>query len=171
MKYQIVCNGTKLSASVQQNVIDEISKIEKLLFKSEDFECIRVLTNGLTAIVFNKICENTELIDDFVTDIENYTIGDYECPEAIICSSIMPGNLFHYNKILDKPLLVQNSREFYYEKCINEILETDMFSKYELYQTLLILGDQKKVLNVEKHQNIKIYTDPISNKKYTKKSN
>ena len=54
---------------------------------------------------------------------------------------------------------------------INEILETDMFSKYELYQTLLILGDQKKVLNVEKHQNIKIYTDPISNKKYTKKSN
>ncbi|MCI5746079.1 MAG: HPF/RaiA family ribosome-associated protein [Erysipelotrichaceae bacterium] len=39
MKYQIVCNGTKLSASVQQNVIDEISKIEKLLFKSEDFEC------------------------------------------------------------------------------------------------------------------------------------
>lgn len=148
-----------------------LSPKDSPLYKSEDFECIRVLTNGLTAIVFNKICENTELIDDFVTDIENYTVGDYECPEAIICSSIMPGNLFHYNKILDKPLLVQNSREFYYEKCINEILETDMFSKYELYQTLLILGDQKKVLNVEKHQNIKIYTDPISNKKYTKKSN
>ena len=79
--------------------------------------------------------------------------------------------MFPYNKILDKPLLVQNSKEFYYEKCINEILETDMFSKYELYQTLLILGDQKKVLDVNKFDSIKIYTDPISDKKYTKKSN
>ena len=46
-----------------------------------------------------------------------------------------------------------------------------MFSKYELYQTLLILGDQKKVLDVNKFDSIKIYTDPISDKKYTKKSN
>ena len=46
-----------------------------------------------------------------------------------------------------------------------------MFSKYELYQTLLILGDQKRVLNVEKHKNVKIYTDPISQKIYTKRSN
>ena len=86
-------------------------------------------------------------------------------------SSILSDNLTHYNKILDKPLLVQNSREYYYEKCINEIMETDMFSKYELYQTLLILGDQKKVLNTEKYQNVKVYTDQVSGKKYTKRSN
>ena len=39
MKYQIVCNGQKLSQSVQENMIAELSRLEKLLFKSEDFEC------------------------------------------------------------------------------------------------------------------------------------
>lgn len=160
-----------LKESDKRGIQAFLSPKDSPLYLSDDFECIRVLTKGLTAIVFNKICEGTELIDNFFVNIENYTIGDYESPEAIICSSILPDNLFPYNRILDKPLLVQNSREFYYEKCINEIMETDMFSKYELYQTLLILGDQKKVLNVEKYQSVKIYTDPISNKKYTKRSN
>lgn len=160
----------ELNSSTKRGIQAFLSPKDSPLYLNEDFECIRVLTKGLTAIVFNKICEGTELIDNFVVDIENYNIGDYELPEAIICSSILPDNLFPYNKILDKPLLVQNSREFYYEKCINEILETDMFTKYELYQTLLILGDQKKVLNVEKYQSVKVYTDPISNKRYTKRS-
>ena len=39
MKYQIVCNGQKLSQTVQENMIAELSRLEKLLFKSEDFEC------------------------------------------------------------------------------------------------------------------------------------
>ena len=160
----------ELNSSTKRGIQAFLSPKDSPLYLNEEFECIRVLTKGLTAIVFNKICEGTELIDNFVVDIENYNIGDYELPEAIICSSILPDNLFPYNKILDKPLLVQNSREFYYEKCINEILETDMFTKYELYQTLLILGDQKKVLNVEKYQSVKVYTDPISNKIYTKRS-
>lgn len=39
MKYQIVCNGQKLSQTVQEKMIAELSRLEKLLFKSEDFEC------------------------------------------------------------------------------------------------------------------------------------
>lgn len=39
MKYQIVCNGQKLSQPVQDKMIAELSRLEKLLFKSEDFEC------------------------------------------------------------------------------------------------------------------------------------
>lgn len=161
----------KLTESNKRGIQAFLSPKDSPLYLNEDFECIRVLTKGLSIIIYNKICENTEIINDFITNIENYKVGDYELPEAIICSSILPDNLFPYNKILDKPLLVQNSREFYYEKCINEIIESDIFSKYELYQTLLILGDQKKVLNAEKFQSVKIYTDNISNKKYTKKSN
>ncbi len=148
-----------------------LSPKDSNLYQNENYECIRVLTKNINAVVFNKICENTELLQNYIVDVEDYNLGDFESPEAIICSTILPDNLSLYNKILDKPLLVQNSREFYYEKCINEIMETDMFSKYELYQTLLILGDQKKVLNVEKCQNVKVYTDPISGKKYTKRSN
>lgn len=160
-----------LKESSKRGIQAFLSPKDSPLYQNDDYECIRVLSKGLSIIIFNKICEETEIINDFVTSIENYKIGDYELPEAIICSSILPDNLFPYNKILDKPLLVQNSREFYYEKCINEIMESDIFSKYELYQTLLILGDQKKVLNTEKFQSVKIYTDTISNKKYTKRSN
>ena len=39
MKYQIVCSRQKLSQNVQENMIAELSRLEKLLFKSEDFEC------------------------------------------------------------------------------------------------------------------------------------
>lgn len=161
----------KLSDVSKRGIQAFLSPKDSEMYLSDEYSCIRVVSKNLTAIVFNKICENTSLIDNFICNIEDYKIGNYELPEAIICSSILPENLQLYNKILDKPLLVQNSREFYYEKCINEIMETDMFSKYELYQTLLILGDQKKVFNVSKENNVKMYTDSISGKQYTKRSN
>ena len=160
-----------LPNNIKRGIQAFLSPKDSDLYAQDDFECIRVIPRKLNAIVFNKICENTSLIEDFNCNIEDYKIGDYEAPEAIICSTLLPENLELYNKILDKPLLVQNSREFYYEKCINEIIETYVFSKYELYQTLLILGDQKKVFNVKKEKNVKIYTDAISGKNYTKKIN
>lgn len=140
-------------------------------YADDSFECLRVVPNNLTVVVYNKLFENSEMLKNYVCNLETYTIGDFEVPEAIICSSILPENIFPYNKILDKPLIVQNSREFYYEKCINEIMDTEKISKYELYQTLLILGDQKKIYNVEKVDNIKFYRDKISGKTYTKRSN
>lgn len=160
-----------LSSGQKSGILAYLAPKDAPFYADSDYECVRVNVTGLSVIVYNKVCENTDLIDNYVKNIEEYKVGDFECPEAIISSSILADNLTHYNKILDKPLLVQNSREYYYEKCINEIMETDMFSKYELYQTLLILGDQKKVLNAEKFQNVKVYTDQVSGKKYTKRSN
>ena len=160
-----------LTDGEKSGILAYLAPKDSSLYSDDNYECIRVNTTGLSAIVYNKVCENTDLIGNYTKSIEDYKAGDYENPEAIITSSILSDNLSHYNKILDKPLLVQNSREYYYEKCINEIMETDMFSKYELYQTLLILGDQKKVLNTEKYQNVKVYTDQVSGKKYTKRSN
>ena len=50
------------------------------------------------------------------------------------------------------------------------MIESDKFSKYELYQMLLILGEQKKLYKTVKEDNIKIYVDKTTGKKYTKKS-
>lgn len=160
-----------LSGEEKSGILAYLAPKDSSLYGNDNYECIRVNPTGLSAIVYNKVCENTDLIGDYTKSLVDYKLGDFESPEAIIMSSILSDNLSPYNKILDKPLLVQNSREYYYEKCINEIMETDMFSKYELYQTLLILGDQKNVLDTEKYQNVKIYTDQISGKKYTKRSN
>lgn len=161
----------KLQNMEKRGILAFLSPKDSDLYIDENYECIRVNIKDLNTIIYNKLCENTPLIDEFYCDISEYSIGDYELPEAIICSSILQENLSIYNKILDKPLLVQNSREFYYEKSINDILDSDKFSKYELYQMLLILGDQKKVFKVEKKENLKLYKDPINGKIYTKRSN
>ena len=50
------------------------------------------------------------------------------------------------------------------------MLENDKFTKYELYQILLILGEQKKIFSTTKIDNIKIYKDNINGNLYTKKS-
>ena len=39
MKYQIICTDTKLSPVVQQNIIERLGKVEKLLHKSDEFDC------------------------------------------------------------------------------------------------------------------------------------
>ena len=161
----------KLQNMEKRGILAFLSPKDSDLYIDENYECIRVNIKDLNTIIYNKLCENTPLIDEFYCDISEYSIGDYELPEAIICSSILQENLSIYNKILDKPLLVQNSREFYYEKSINDILDSDKFSKYELYQMLLILGDQKKVFKIEKKDDLKLYKDPINGKTYTKSSN
>ena len=74
----------QLSDSNKRGIQAFLSPKDSPLYLDENFECLRVKTKGLTAVVFNKICENTDLIDKFITDIENYKIGDYEIPEAII---------------------------------------------------------------------------------------
>lgn len=39
MKYQIVCKDTKMSPVVQEDIINRISRLEKMLFKSDEFDC------------------------------------------------------------------------------------------------------------------------------------
>jgi len=39
MKYQIVCTAQKLSQPVSEAIIEELSRLEKYLYKSEDFDC------------------------------------------------------------------------------------------------------------------------------------
>ena len=89
----------------------------------------------------------------------------------MIYSTILPENIFLYNKLLDLPLIIENSKEYFYDKCVSDLIENDKFTKFELYQTLLLLGEQKNIFKSEKiDDNLKIYTDIISNKIYTKKS-
>ena len=98
-------------------------------------------------------------------------MGDYEEPLALITSTILPENIYLYNKDMDVPLIIENSKNFFYENSINELLNTNKFSNYELYQILLILGEQKKMLTSNSEGHIKTYKDKINGKLYTKKSN
>ena len=39
MKYQIICKETKISQVVQQNILERMEKVERLLFRSDDLDC------------------------------------------------------------------------------------------------------------------------------------
>lgn len=141
------------------------------LFFDNNYTCIRVNTENLNYYIYNKTVENTKLLKNFILDGNDYIEGDFEEPISIICSTILPENIFLYNKIKDVPLFIENSKEYYYEKSIHEMLQSGNFSNYELYQILLILGNQKKFFSKEDiDTNLKIYKDTKSNKIYTKKN-
>lgn len=140
-------------------------------FFNENYTCIRINTKNINYYIYNKTLENTDLLSNFFINGNNYILGDYEEPLAIICSTILPENIFLYNKQKDIPLLVENSKDYYYEKSINDMLQSGNFNNYELYQILLILGNQKNIFKKQDlNNNFKIYKDIKSNKIYTKKN-
>lgn len=156
----------------KKGVIAYLAPKDSILYSNENYTCLRILIDGLNVLVYNKICEKNEILKDFTCDIKKYNVGDYEDPIALICSSILPENIFLYNKLIDYPILIDSSREYYYEKFISESLDKDYFSNYELYQLLLILGEQKKCFSTyKKNENIKVLKDKRTGKKYVKKIN
>lgn len=174
--------GIKLSEYA--NKIIEFNNIEKKgitayltpkdseLYDNNMFTCLRISTNGLNAIIYNRVFEDyKELLNNNYCNFSDYKLADYEDPIGMIYSTILPENIFLYNKVLDLPLIVENSKEYFYDKCVSDLIENDRFTKFELYQTLLLLGEQKNIFKSEKiDNNLKIYTDTISNKIFTKKS-
>ncbi len=154
----------------KRGVTAYLSPKDSILYPNENYTCLRILTKDLKVIIYNKICEKNDVLKDFTCCITKYTLGDFEEPLALIYSSILPENIFIYNKLRDFPLLVESSKEYYYEKFINEMLDSSYFTNYELYQLLLILGEQKKIFSVQKQEdNIKVLKNKRTGKKYIKK--
>lgn len=140
------------------------------LYYDNNYTCIRVLTNNINYIIYNKTCESQEYFNEFVSTQDKYNIGDYEEPLALIYSTILPENIIKYNKIIDIPLVIENSKDYYYENAVNKMLQSENFSNYELYQMLLILGNQKNIFNIKYNENgIRVYEDNKYGTFYTKK--
>lgn len=154
----------------KSGIIAYLTPKDSELYYDNNYTCVRVLTENINYIIYNKMCENTNFYDNFISNPDEYNLGDYEEPIALIYSTILPENISVYNKLMDIPILIENSKEYYYEKAVNDMLEYEKFTKYELYQMLLILGNQKKIFDIKYNENgIRIYLDKKDNKFYTKK--
>lgn len=157
----------------KKGILAYLTPKDSYLYDNDMFTCLRICTKDLRITIYNKIFEdNEELLSKYSCDCNDYKLADYEDPVGIIYSTILPENIFLYNRLIDLPIIIENSKEYFYDKCVNDLIENDKFTKYELYQTLLLLGEQKNIFKSEKiTDDLKIYTDVISNKIYTKKSN
>lgn len=141
------------------------------LYKNKNYTCLKIYPQNLNIWIYNKICENYDIMSKFFCSFESYSIGTFEDPMALICSTILPENISIYNKLRDSPVLIENSKEFFYEKSINEMLDSGKFTNYELYQMLLILGEKKKLFKVlNKDEKLKVYKNKYDSRLYTKKS-
>ncbi len=158
--------------STKSGIVAFLSPYDSELYYDDSYTCLKIATANINCYIFNETCiYDKKISDDFFVPIEDYHIGSFEEPCALITSTILPENLFLYNKILDTPILIENSKEYYYKKSINDMLENDIFSNYEIYQLLLLLGNKKNSFNkIDVNDRLKIYVDKISGKKYTKKS-
>lgn len=154
----------------KSGIIAYLSPKDSNLYEDEHYSCVKILRNNLNGYIYNNICSKHDLLNQFICEFDDYELGSYEEPIAFITSTILPENIQLYDKIRDVPLLIENSKEFYYEKSIHTMLDNQYFSNYELYQILLILGEQKKIFQTSNHDNIKVYHDTKSSKNYTKKS-
>ncbi len=148
-----------------------LSPKDSELYYNEAFTCLKVSDENLNVYVYNKVCENLNSIEHFFCKLDKYKIGSYEEPIALICSTILPENISLYNNIIDTPLIIENSREFFYEKSVYDMLDSGRFSYFELYQMLLILGEQKNIFQVIYNDNqTKVYQNRFNLKKYTRKN-
>lgn len=151
-------------------IIAYLTPKDSELYYDNNYTCIRILTKNIKYVIYNKLCENNSFFENFIEMQDEYKLGDFEEPIALIYSTILPENVFKYNKIMDIPILIENSKEYYYEKSVNNMLESGEFSNYELYQMLLILGNQKNIFNIKHNENgLRIYEDEKNKKYYTKK--
>ena len=160
----------KIKDTEKKGFIAYLSPYDSKLFENKDYICLRIKTKNINGIIYNNICKDEDYFEEFTCDIQNYTYGLYEEPIAIVCSSILPENIFLYNNIKDVPLIIQNSKEYFYEKSIYSMLDSGKITLFEIYQILLILCEQKKLLKITNiGNNTKIYTDKNNTQKYTRK--
>ena len=115
MKISMFYNTTeKIMGFKKKGIKAYLSPKDSNNYNNENFEILRInMENSSKAYVINE--EN----NDFCK-IDTYHFGDFIQPEVILTSSIMPENIFVYNKILDVPLIVQNSKEFYLSRIEEE---------------------------------------------------
>ncbi|MEG0872497.1 MAG: hypothetical protein RSE00_00610 [Clostridia bacterium] len=173
MKLSEYANKCLAIADIEKNsIIAYLSPKDCDLYYDIQYTCLKIVADNLNVYIYNKTCENTNALKHFLVKKEKYKIGDFEEPIAIICSSILPENISIYNKIIDQPVIIENSKDFFYEKAICDMFETGLFTTYELYHLLLILGEQKEIFKpIKCDDKIKILFDKKHNKKYTRKIN
>lgn len=155
----------------KKGIIAYLSPMDSKKYYDNNYTCLKINVNKLNILIYNHTAFSLTNDKFFICNFKDYINGTYEEPRALICSTILPENIYVYNKIIDTPLLIENSKEFYYKHAILDMLDNDLFTSFEVYQLLLILGQKKKIFKVkEVNEKFKIYTDKKSNKKYTKKS-
>jgi len=110
--------------SQKNGVLAYISPKDSDKYFNENYDILRIKTDELNIYVNNSTivesCENITYDFSKMCNLDNYKLGEFINPKLIICSTILPEYIYKYNRIIDVPLLVDNSKEFYLSKEVEE---------------------------------------------------
>ena len=108
-------------------------KDDAFKYSSDDYTCIKldVLSNHCKIVDLSSIHDSSEITKFIMLD--DYNLGTFKNPVVLIDTSIISNKISLYNKIMDIPLLYNNSEELFYEVQINNLLnELPLKEAYEL---------------------------------------
>ncbi|MDD2376099.1 MAG: hypothetical protein PHD15_00350 [Clostridia bacterium] len=105
---------------IKKGILAYISPKDSDKYFNESYDILRIKTDELNIYVNNssivEYCENNTCNFSEMCNLNNYLLGEFINPKLIICSTILPEYIYKYNRIIDVPLLVDNSKEFYLSK-------------------------------------------------------
>ncbi len=113
--------------SIKKGIVSYFSPKDSNKYFNDNYDILRIKTDELNIFVHNSsIVEPSENIvfnSTEMCDINKYELGQYINPELVIYSTILPEFIYKYNRIIDVPLLVDNSKELYLNKELEEFNE------------------------------------------------
>lgn len=143
-KEDVLNCGIKLSAKSDRSLsVDGYSKpcISTLLnpkddikkYKSTEYVCLRLELKDEYCYIANKELYGDEMLSNLyissIVSSKNYVFGTYRMPECLIACTILPENIQVKNKIIDFPILYDNSVELYINNLVSEMKEN--YTHYE----------------------------------------
>lgn len=110
-------------------------KDDVLKYNSTESTCLKLdlLDSHCKIIDFSSLELATTQPIDYIP-LEEYIFGTYKNPVVLIDTSVISDKISTYNKIIDIPILFDNSEDFYYELQIQKMME-ELPSK-EVYELL-----------------------------------
>jgi hypothetical protein len=170
---EVSINGdVKKCMSALLNPKDDMSK-----YKSSNFKCVKMELAPNYCFVADKYLYHTalnapevmEMYNNSVVPVEKYIFGSYRLPECLVTSTVIPGQVSSLHKMMDSPVLFDNSEELY----INNIIETYKekhldFNDVMLYYFFNMLANEGKMDRIEDSENgVSIFIDKNAGKTYT----
>lgn len=127
--------------TLKNGILAYLSPKDSDKYFNENYDILRIITDELNIYVHNSsLVESSENIAfDYseMCNLDNYVLGRFINPKLAICSTILPEYIYKYNRIIDVPLLVDNSKEFYLSKELEEHNENEFENlTYDMLKSL-----------------------------------
>jgi len=145
---------TTFCISALLNPKDDLEK-----YKSYNFICLRLEIKDEYCYIANKdLLHIEDFYEKSVTKLSDYILGSYSAPECLITCTILPESISIKNKVIDFPILYDNSRDLYLNNLIYDM--KDVYNNYDEVTLGLFLENlcsNGKFKKIEKND-LSIYT-------------